>query len=87
MSMIIDNPTAITVYQILVIKQALKLLHRGIKPNRAYTITATLAAASRFTGHSYTKSRKACLVAIDDIEGKLRDMGIGLTKAPHENVI
>ena len=87
MTMIADTPEAITVYQILVIKQALKLLHRGIKPNRAYTISATLASASRFTGHSYAKSRKACLMAIDDIECKLRDMGIGLTKAHHENVI
>lgn len=84
---IADTPQQITVYQMLVIKQALKLLARGIRPNRAYTLKATLAAATRFTGRPYLRSRAACLVAATDINNKLRDIPGAFTKAPHENVI
>lgn len=82
MSIIADTPESITVYRICVIKAALKLLSRGIKPNRAYTIRNTLAVASGFTGQNYTNSRKACIKAIADIEAKLNSI-----LQPHHEIV
>lgn len=69
-----DTPEKITVYRICVVKTALKLLSRGIKPNGAYTIKATLAVATVFTGKQYSASRKACVQAVADIEAKLNSI-------------
>jgi len=54
--------------RIIVIRQALKLLAVGIKPNRAYTLSRCLRIAGEYTGKTYPLSRGKALVAAQDLK-------------------
>lgn len=52
------------VYQAMVLRSALELLSKGIKPNSAYTLKATLKTASQLTGKPY-KQRDLWVAYLD----------------------
>ena len=58
---------ATQLYRAMVLKQALGLLARGIKPNTAYTLGATLKAVTGYTGKRYTARRTSCAEASSDL--------------------
>lgn len=45
--------TAVTVYQCVVLKTAIGLMEKGIKPNKAYTRKNVCAAVGKITGKTY----------------------------------
>lgn len=51
------GPEEVNVFRAIAIKQGLKLLKLGIKPNRAWTLTNTLKAAGEYTGKHYKRSQ------------------------------
>jgi hypothetical protein len=57
----------IDAYRHRVIESALQLLALGIRPGRAWTLTRTLAAASRLTGRTYPRSRQGAITARVDL--------------------
>jgi hypothetical protein len=50
------GPDAVNYFRAAVLRSALGLLARGIKPNRMYTVKAALAAAGEYTGKTYKRS-------------------------------
>jgi hypothetical protein len=57
---IFKGPDAVAVFRAIVIANGLRLYARtGIKPNRAYTPTAMLKAASGITGKAYKRGQYA----------------------------
>lgn len=50
---------AVRVHQASVLKTAITLLERGIKPNRSYTWTNVLAASGRLTNKKYKRKDSA----------------------------
>ena len=60
-------------YRMVVIAAGLRLYARtGLKPNRAYTPTAMLKAATTITGANYKRGQY--LLAADDIDKKLEEL-------------
>ena len=62
----------INTYQLIVLKQAAKLLLLGIKPNRNYTRKAVLAAIASRTGKKFPQSTTGLKLAIVAIEKELQ---------------
>lgn len=58
----------VAMVQLIVIKAGLKLLAKGIQPNRGWTKTKTLAAAARITGKPY--KRNQIDMAIADLQAE-----------------
>jgi hypothetical protein len=77
---IFSGPEAVSVFQAVTIRSALRLLAIGIRPSRGYTIAKTLAAASRITGMPYRRSqieeaRRDLLVWSDMMRSELPTRG------------
>jgi hypothetical protein len=57
-----------TDFRVFVIRQALDIyVKTGMQVNSAYTLKNMLNVAEEITGKKYAKSKKAALVAIDDL--------------------
>jgi len=65
---------ATRLYQAAALHSGLGLLMSGIKPNRAWTITNALAAATRFTGQHYKRSRAEIALARADLQVWIQNM-------------
>jgi hypothetical protein len=59
------GPDAVNLYRAAVIRSALKLLIKGIKPTRGATMTSTLALVKEYTGKTYKRTEGER--AIDDM--------------------
>lgn len=51
------GPDAVKLYQASMLRSALGLLAKGIKPSRAWTVSKALAAAEAFTGKHYKRTQ------------------------------
>lgn len=67
-------PATPVLFRAIAVKQGLKLLAVGIRPNSAWTPKATLAAAGRITGRAYKQRQYA--EAIKDLEEYLTQQGV-----------
>lgn len=66
---VFSTPEEISIYRLMVLRSALKLLAQGIEPNKAYTHNATLQAVSFYTGKQYNwRAKRDRTQAIEDIE-------------------
>jgi hypothetical protein len=63
-------------FQAIVLKSGLGLLAQGIKPNRAWTLKATLATAGRITGKTYPVSKASCEKARADLQAWIDAGGV-----------
>lgn len=55
-------------FRTVVVRQALDIyVKTGMQVNRMYTLKNMLLVAEEITGKKYAKSKKAALVAIDDL--------------------
>jgi hypothetical protein len=70
------GPDAVALYQAAVLKSAIGLLQKGIKPTRGYTMTKALAAAGRLTGKTYKRTQSDAAIA--DIEQWILAMKLAL---------
>jgi hypothetical protein len=59
-------------FVLITMKSALKLLNKGIQPNRAYTSKNVLATVGKQLGKKYPNSQTGRDQAILDIEEKLK---------------
>lgn len=57
------GPDAVRLYQAAVIRAALKLLIKGIRPTRGATLTGTLKLAGQYTGTTYKRSEATLAIA------------------------
>lgn len=68
MTVVFEGKQQVAVYQVLVIRGALRLYYRtGRKVNRNAGPKVLLAQASKITGKSYRTNRNACGLAMDDL--------------------
>lgn len=68
----IDTPERINAFRAATLKAGLKLYARtGMKPNRAWTLSAMLKAATEYTGEKYPRSKKGAMLAHDDLARRL----------------
>lgn len=72
--MIITGAENIEAYRLITLRAGLKLyVATGLKPNRAWTLTAMLRTATNATGNKYPRSKSGALVAIKDLTNHLGD--------------
>lgn len=64
--------SAVAVYQATVLKSAIRMMKRGMKPNRAYTWKAVAHTVSRITGQKFTgkKDADAMMRALDEFRDR-----------------
>ena len=68
----INTPDQIDAFRCATLKAGLKLYVRtGLKPNRAWTLSAMLKAATEYTGTKYPRSKSGAAQAHDDLARRL----------------